>query len=386
MAFENIIAQQRSIGAIQNAIHTGKLPQAYIFSGPAGTGKLLTAFTLAKAINCQNPDEDARPCNTCASCQKINNFMHPDITFIFPTPNFDLDEKGAVIKIKKKDEIQEDLKDKDAKQYLAYIEAKKTTPYKNYTFDTATAIRIEQIRGLHYGAFQGRHEAKYKVIIVEDCDKLTRQAANAFLKTLEEPPPNTLFIFTCENKLNLLPTILSRCICLNFTAIPPDKIEAFLLQSLYCQPHKARLYSRLAKGNLERAICLHYDENLSGMDSTINLLNIVLSGDDIAFMTWIDDNFPKTAKNANTFEDIIQYLTLWLKDLQVYPLNPQEIVFVNHTELIERFLATNPCTGDAVRDMTMQLNGFLQKAQGNVSLKLILCQVYFMLKEGFFNA
>jgi len=371
MGFENIIAQERAISAIKHAIQSDKLPQAYIFSGPAGTGKLLTAFTLAKALNCTAPDANQRPCNTCSSCKKIDNFMHPDVTFIFPTPNFDLSEQGVVVK------------EKENQQYQAYIQAKKTTPHKDHTFDAATAIRIEQIRGLQYNVFLGRHEGNYKVIIVENFDKLTRQATNAFLKTLEEPPPNTLFIFTCENKLALLPTILSRCICLNFTAIPPDMIEACLRSRLGVNQDKGRLYSRLARGSLERAICLHYEENLSGMETTLKLLNIVLSGDDIAFMAWIEEHFTKAGKNTNTFSEIIQYLTLWLTDLQVYTLNPQEIVFIKHTELIERFLQVNPCTGDEVRNMTLQLNGFLQKAQGNVSLKLLLCQVYFMLKEVF---
>jgi len=369
MPLDNILAQPHAIKILTNTLSTQKYAQAYIFAGPDGTGKLLTALTFAKALNCHHPDVDVRPCNTCSSCKKIDLFLHPDIKYLFPIPNFDLTDSGDV------------KKEKEAEQVNAYIEAKKRTPYLDYHFDAVTAIRIEQIRGLLNTIIMGCHEARTKVIIIEGFEKITTQAANAFLKTLEEPPPDTVFIFTCENAQKLLPTIRSRCNTIAFNEIPPDIIESYLTQNLACDSVRARLYSRLANGSLARALCLYHENNLSVMDMTIDFLKTVTDKDDIAFMSWIETYFSKTVKNTDIFSDFIQYLSLWLTDIVLYRINPSEIVFANHIELIERFLSVYPSCPENARQISITLNGFFEKSLGNVNIKLILCQIYFLFTK-----
>jgi len=367
MPLNNILAQPHAIKILTNTLRSQKYAQAYIFAGPDGTGKLLTALTFAKALNCHHPDQDSRPCNACTSCKKIDLFVHPDIKYLFPIPNFDLSDAGEV------------KKEKEAEQYNAYMEAKKKTPYLDYHFDMVTAIRIEQVRGLLNTIIMGCHEARYKVIIIEGFEKMTTQASNAFLKTLEEPPPDTVFIFTCENAQKLLPTIRSRCNTIAFNEIPPDVIESHLSKTLACDSVRARLYSKLANGSLARALCLFHENNLSVMDMTIDFLKIVVDKDDIAFMSWIETYFSKTVKNTDIFSDFIQYLSLWLTDVVLYDINPSEIVFANHRELMERFISVYPALPENAKDITVSLGGFLEKSLGNVNMKLILSQIYFLL-------
>jgi len=369
MPLNNILAQPHAVKILSNVLHSQKYAQAYIFAGPDGTGKMLSALTFAKAINCHHPEIDARPCNSCPSCKKIDLFLHPDIKYLFPIPNFDFTDTGE---LKKEREIE---------QYNAYIETKRKTPYNDYRFDTVTAIRIEQIRGLLNTIIMGCHEARTKVIIIEDYDKMTTQASNAFLKTLEEPPPDTLFILTCENAQKLLPTIRSRCNTIVFNEIPPDVIETYLRENLICEGSKARLYSRLANGSLARALCLYYEDNLAVMDMTVDFLKVVTEKDDMAFMNWVDTYFSKTVKNTDIFADFIKYLSLWLTDVVIYPITPSEVVFANHTDLIERFMSIYTTDADRSRQLSIALNTYLEKSFGNVSIKLILSQIYFTFTE-----
>ena len=364
MRFDNIVGQEKALNILKNAIKSDRIAQAYIFHGSSGVGKLLTAFSFAKALNCLDSDTDIRPCNSCNSCKKIDKFIHPDIKFYFPIPNYDMDDDGV---IKSKTEWEHCQK---------YVETKMTAPWKNYNFEKVTAIRIEQIRALQKDISMSRHEGRKKVYIFEDFDSLSVGATNAFLKTLEEPPPDTHFIFTVQSISKLLPTILSRCITVEFHPISTDKIETFLLNKLYAEASKARLYARLSNGNFEKAITLYHDDNLSTMDATINFLEIALAHDDIAFLDWVEMYFAKNTKNADLFKDFVQYLYLWMSDLQMLTSAPDKVVFVNQIGLLKNFATKNTLFSEKTPKVLLELDDYLQKYHGNVNQKLILSQIY----------
>jgi len=371
--FENILGQEKTLQVLKNAINSDKISQAYIFYGPPGVGKLLTALTFAKAMNCTTQSETQnRPCNVCKACVKIDKYMHPDVKLIFPIPNYDLDEQGVV------------KKDAEYKTYLKYIETKTNTPWKDYIFDKVCAIRIEQIRALQKDILISKYEGKKKVYIFEGFDNLTLQAYNAFLKTLEEPPIDTHFILIVNNLEKLLPTILSRCIRLAFHPISVDVLENYLLNTLHTTPLKAKLFSRLSNGSLEKAIDLYHNENLETMEITIDFLNIVIEQNDIGFLEWIDNNFVKGTKSIDIFKNFVLYLCLWIRDVQVYnefikqSINDDNstedaigIVFINQIELLQKFQSS-----DVLINLLLSLDEYLIKYSGNVNPKLILSQIY----------
>ena len=363
--FEKIIGQNKAVNILRNAIVSDKVAQAYIFHGANGVGKLLTAFSFAKALNCLSDNMENKPCGVCNSCLKIDQFNHPDIHFIFPIPNYDMDENGV---IKSKSEFE---------QYRKYIDTKISTPWQDHSFDKVTAIRIEQIRALQRDVVMSRVEGKKKVFIFENFDTLTISAANSFLKTLEEPPADTHFILTVENLSKLMPTILSRCVAVEFYPISAEKIEGYLLDVLQTEPSKARLYSSLANGDLAKATTLHYNENLETLDMTIRFLEIVINRDELAFLEWIDRHFVKASKNTDVFMSFIQYLYLWLNDLQLIIHQPNTIVFVNQMDLLKQFLSKNPNILERIPNMLLELDEYLQRLQGNVNQKLILAQIYY---------
>jgi DNA polymerase III subunit delta' len=175
MSFKNIIGQKKIIQILKNAIYFNKVAHAYIFAGNNGIGKKKTAIEFAKALNCDEFLETKDSCENCKNCKKITKNIHPDI-ILFKSEN-----KNISI-----DEIRD---------------IQKILQYKNY-------------------------ESKYRVLIIEDADNLTSQAANAFLKTLEEPPINTVIILIVDNLSSMLKTILSRCQIIKFKNLTiEEKIE-----------------------------------------------------------------------------------------------------------------------------------------------------------------
>ncbi|MBX2930139.1 MAG: DNA polymerase III subunit gamma/tau [Saprospiraceae bacterium] len=165
--FEDVVGQEHVSKTLKNALQTGHLAHAFLFCGPRGVGKTTCARILAKVINCQNTGADFEPCNTCDSCRAFND-----------NASFNITELDAA---------------------------------SNNSVDAMRAL-IDQVR------FQPQ-QGKYKVFIIDEVHMLSAQAFNAFLKTLEEPPPYAIFILATTEKHKIIPTILSRCQIYDFRRI-----------------------------------------------------------------------------------------------------------------------------------------------------------------------
>lgn len=176
MTFEEMIGQKHIVQTLMNAVKNDRVAQAYIFSGMRGVGKTTTARILAKALNCQHgPIPD--PCNTCEFCKEINEDRSVDVLEI----------------------------------------------------DGASNRGIDEVRSLREGVKYKPIHSRYKVIIIDEVHMLTREAFNALLKTLEEPPPHTIFIFATTEFHKVPATIVSRCQHFEFKKISQKDIINHLL-------------------------------------------------------------------------------------------------------------------------------------------------------------
>ncbi|MDI6765504.1 MAG: DNA polymerase III subunit gamma/tau, partial [Bacteroidota bacterium] len=175
MVFEDIIGQSHITITLRNAIATNRLSHAYIFSGPRGVGKTTTARILAKAINCVNPN-NLNPDNECDLCKEIT--------------------EGRSVNV--------------------------------FEIDGASNRGVDEIRNLREAVRYGPAKGKYKVYIIDEVHMLTKEAFNALLKTLEEPPAYVMFIFATTEIHKVPLTILSRCQRFDFRRISINEITSRL--------------------------------------------------------------------------------------------------------------------------------------------------------------
>lgn len=176
MTFETMIGQRHVVQTLMNAIKNDRVAQAYIFSGMRGVGKTTTARILAKALNCKHGPTPS-PCNECDFCREINEDRSVDVLEI----------------------------------------------------DGASNRGIDEVRSLREGVRYKPIHSRYKVIIIDEVHMLTREAFNALLKTLEEPPPHTIFIFATTEFHKVPATIISRCQHFEFKKISQKDIINHLL-------------------------------------------------------------------------------------------------------------------------------------------------------------
>ncbi len=181
MSFSKIISQQKAIKMLKGTLVRNKIPGAFLFIGEPFIGKTTTAIEYVKALNCYNTKDDS--CDICISCKKIDKGIHPDIKIIMP--------------------------DKDI-------------------------IPIETIRKIEEFISLQPLEGKYKAVIIKNAEKMNRAAANSFLKTLEEPPSNTVIILTCENTDSLPEPLISRTFKIYFKPLSTEAIKKLIpLQEKY---------------------------------------------------------------------------------------------------------------------------------------------------------
>jgi DNA polymerase-3 subunit delta' len=255
VALHDVVGHERPIKIIRRAIETGRIHQAYLFTGMEGIGKKVVAMNMAKALNCQGQNGDA--CDHCAACQRIDKGVYPDCIVVKPD---------------------------------------------------GTVIKIEQIRELQQEISLKPFEARWRVIVIDGAERLTMASANALLKTLEEPPPHTTLILIATSIEGLPRTVPSRCQRIRFTPLTDEEVKKVLANHLV-QDHIDILVP-LAAGSPGRAVqsdwqTVHEVKMTLGTAFASSLLERLQLAQDLA-------------REEGKGKIFLEILEGWLRDIIVY--------------------------------------------------------------------
>lgn len=231
--FASVVGQDHVTRTLKNAIRNNQLAQSFLFTGPRGIGKTTCARILAKTINCENLTDDIEACNQCESCVSFN----------------------------------------------------KSTSFNIHELDAASNNSVDNIRSLIDQVRVPPHHGKYKIYIIDEVHMLSSQAFNAFLKTLEEPPPYAKFILATTERHKIIPTILSRCQIYDFKRISVDDIARHLRfvansEKVQAEDEALQIIAQKADGALRDALSI-FDQLVSftGMDlkysTVVESLNVL---------------------------------------------------------------------------------------------------------------
>jgi len=222
MSFSSIIGHDRQIDILRRALANNALAHAYLFSGEPGIGKRLMAYALAAALNCESPGAGGG-CGACSACRRVAGGIHPDVRIVMP---------------ESRDE-----------QLLATLSAKEAEK-------ASDEIKIDQVRRAQESISLKPSEGRKKVLIVDGAETMNEASQNAFLKTLEEPPGDSLIILITSLPRSLLPTIRSRCQELAFQPLARHVLAAVIREKRGMSEDDAWFAAALSRGSLGSALAM----------------------------------------------------------------------------------------------------------------------------------
>jgi DNA polymerase-3 subunit delta' len=274
MSFSDIIGHTKQLESLRLALAAGRLHHAYLFLGPEGVGKRTVALSLAKSIHCDEAKNDF--CGRCANCARIAGHNHPDVRLIKP------------------------------------LAGKKE-------------ISIQQIRDvekeLNFRSFSG----KRKIVIVDPAAMMNIPAQNALLKTLEEPPQDSLLILLAATGGNVLPTVRSRCLRIAFAPLPRERVADYLISKRGTAPEKARLLAAMSMGSLGTAVSLDHSALLEMRRGWIEALSSLGAGD---YRSAINAAEALSADREESLQ-FLQWLESWYRDVLVYRITRDPAALIN---------------------------------------------------------
>ncbi len=210
--FQDIVGQEQIKEQLRNAISTGKVSHAYIINGEKSSGKEFIARMFAMSLQCEKGEIE--PCQECRSCKQALSDNHPDIIRV--------------------------------------------------THEKPNTISVEDIRTqVNNDVAIKPYSGAYKIYLINEAEKMTPQAQNAILKTLEEPPAYAVILLLTANVNSLLPTILSRCVVLNMKPVADELVKKYLMEQLQIPDYKAEVCVAFARGNVGRAKALASSEDFA---------------------------------------------------------------------------------------------------------------------------
>jgi DNA polymerase-3 subunit delta' len=252
-----VIGHKEVVERLKNALHSGRIANAYIFSGPSNVGKEFVAINFAKALNCLSEGDDS--CNECIACRKIDDGNYADVMMIRPE---------------------------------------------------GTRLKIDQMRSLQRRGSYRAMEGKYKVYIITEAEKMTAEAANSLLKTLEEPPGNMVLILLTSSYSSLFQTIRSRCQSVKFSLVPQKLLSDELIRRFGLSDSKAKWIALRSQGKVSKALELMEKDSESAEDEVLESFLDLIWKNKASLL-----HIFKKAESLGKMQEPFDILLSWYRDL-----------------------------------------------------------------------
>jgi DNA polymerase III subunit delta' len=282
-SFSRIIGQEAAISFLKKMISKGKIPHAFLFTGIAGVGKTTTALAFCQALNCLEP-VDGEGCGQCRTCRQLISGNFPDFVFVEPD---------------------------------------------------GQNIKIEQIREVNRGMGFKPVAGAYRIVVINRAELMTVEAANSFLKTLEEPPPGNIIVLKVKEPLDLLPTIVSRCQKIPFRPLPLSVVKEYLTHEAGIDEENAALIAGISDGSLGRAMQVSDGGYLEERQKTIsNIIQLPAMSKTQAIelaMEYAQEVKKKEHDDSNNIGlfELIGIWKTWYRDLIIIKVNGPLSLLIN---------------------------------------------------------
>ena len=325
--FTDIIGQEQLKEYLQNAISMNKVSHAYIINGERSSGKEFIARIFAMALQCEKGGTE--PCGECHSCKQAMSNNQPDIIYIgHEKPN---------------------------------------------------TIGVEDIRGqINNDIGIKPYSSPRKIYIMNEGEKMTVQAQNALLKTLEEPPEYAVILILTTNVEALLPTILSRCVVLNMKPVPDAKVKKYLMEELGVPDYKANICVAFARGNIGKAKLLASSEEFEKVkDEAITLVKYINDME----INEIVKAIKKITEYKFDVNDYLDILSVWYRDVLLYKATKDinSLIFKDELQQIRR--VADRSTYEGIETIVNALQQAKRRLEANVNFDLTMELLLLTIKE-----
>ncbi len=325
MLYSQVAGQEDIKSSLIKSIKSKQISHCYIFEGPKGMGKYDLALIFAQSLLCL--DFNKEPCNICSNCVKINSMNHADLHIINQDEN---------------------------------------------------VIKREDVDLLIESIYKKPYESKKKVYIVKDAHSMTTQASNTFLKTLEEPPGDSVMILLTTNANLLLPTIISRCQIIKFRNISKQTINTYLKEHFNATENSVLLAANYSKGILNKAVnIMNGNDNIvEYREEIIKIFDKIISTDS-EIIYEVENYFEE---NKDNIDVIIEIIMVWIRDIMFVQNNMDSLVMnIDLIDLAKQHSDRMRCDSNIIE----YLQRTSENIKSNVNYKLAIDNMLLKIQEVF---
>lgn len=327
--FNDIIGQEHIKEHLRISLSSGKISQAYLITGECMQGKEFIARIFANALVCEDPKDGINPCGICRSCIQAATFNHPDIITV--------------------------------------------------THDKPGTISIDDIRQQVVSDAQIRpYQSRWKIYIMNEAEKMTPQAQNALLKTLEEPPEYVVIMLLSTSKTAMLSTVLSRCVQLDMRPVEDRIVKEYLMNEIKVPDYRADICTAFARGNIGKAKSLASSEDFENIrEEAVRVLKHIRRMD----TTDLIGTLRKLEDYRISVNDLLDIMMIWYRDILLYKATMDEGAIVFRDEKDSIIKESEADSYEGIEKIIRIMEKTKQRIKANVNFELAMELMLLTIKE-----